>query len=142
MVPISLKLRNFMSYGEEPVTLDFSGMHVVCLAGDNGNGKSALLDAMTYALWGKTRASGAQACTEEDLIRLGAEELEVSFEFELCEDRYRATRKRSRRGGDWQVFVQDPNGPWRPVSGTSMRETEKNLVRILRMEYETFLNSA
>src|SRR5438876_6337765 len=64
LIPIRLQLRNFMSYGDEPQTLDFAGIHVACLSGDNGNGKSALLDALTYALWGKTRATGTQASGE------------------------------------------------------------------------------
>src|SRR5439155_17915766 len=34
------------------------------------------------------------------------------------------------------------DGSWIPVGGSSIRETERNLARILRMEYETFLNSA
>ena len=49
--------------------LDFSGMHLACLSGDNGNGKSALLDAMTWALWGEARASA------DELIRLGTDEM-------------------------------------------------------------------
>src|SRR5207249_718724 len=97
MIPLKLTLRNFMSYGDEPTMLDFAGMHVVSLSGDNGNGKSALLDAMTYSLWGRTRASGSQSSTEDDLVRLGADDMEVAFEFRLGQDRYRATRKRSRR---------------------------------------------
>ena len=139
-----------MSYGDEPQTLDFAGMHVACLSGDNGNGKSALLDAITYCLWGKTRATGSQASTEDDLVRLGAEEMEVRFEFLLGDDRYRVIRKRSRRNrsGDWQVQIRPSgagelgSGDWIPVGGSSVRETERHLAKILRMEYETFLNSA
>lgn len=144
MIPIKLTLRNFMSYGEENTTLDFSGMHLVCLSGDNGNGKSALLDAMTYALWGKTRASGSQASSEDDLVRLGGEEMEIAFEFQLGDNRYRVLRRRSRRArvGEWQAQVYEPGGGWRPIGGSGVRETERQLTRLLRMEYETFLNSA
>jgi len=144
MIPLKLTLSNFMSYGEERTTLDLAGMHVVCLSGDNGNGKSALLDAMTYALWGKTRASGSQASSEDDLVRLGAEEMEVTFEYLLGDDRYRILRRRNRRTrtGDWQAQVCGPDGTWRPIGGIGMRETERHLSRLLRMEYETFLNSA
>lgn len=144
MIPIQLTLRNFMSYGDERTTLEFAGMHVACLCGDNGNGKSALLDAMTYALWGRTRASLSQASGEDDLIRLGAEEMEVQLDFRLGEDQFRVVRKRSRknRSGDWQLLTHGGEQTWRPVGGTGMRETERHLARLLRMEYETFLNSA
>jgi len=144
MIPVRLTVKNFMSYGEEAVELDFSGIHVASLSGDNGNGKSALLDAMTYALWGKTRASGSQASGEDDLVRLGAEDMEVQLEFRIGEDGYRVTRKRNRRtrSGDWQLHLRDESGDWRPSGGSSMSETGRHLARLLRMEYETFLNSA
>src|SRR5438067_12163587 len=104
MIPIKLTLKNFMSYGEEETTLPFEGIHVACLSGDNGNGKSALLDAMTWALWGKTRASSVQSVSEDDLIRRNADEMEVRFEFDLTDQRYRVVRKRKRgKTGDWQL---------------------------------------
>jgi exonuclease SbcC len=56
VIPIALRLDNFMSY-RSPTTVDFSGVRTACLSGDNGAGKSALLEAMTWAVWGKTRAS-------------------------------------------------------------------------------------
>src|SRR2546423_7525312 len=74
-VPLALRLRHFMSYGAGPVGVGFAGLHLACLAGGNGNGKSALLDAITWALWGRSRAR-----REDDLVRQGATEMEV----ELC----------------------------------------------------------
>ena len=66
-----------MCYREEQ-TLDFSGMHMTSLTGDNGHGKSALLDAMTWALWGKARAR-----RDDELITLGENETWVDLEFAL-----------------------------------------------------------
>lgn len=144
MIPLRLTLSNFMSYGAEPTELDLRGQHVVCLSGDNGNGKSAVLDAMTYALWGYTRASGSQASSEDDLIRLGADHLEVDLEFKIDDNIYRSVRRRSRggKGSEWHLFMPDGDDVWRPVGGNGVRETQKTLIRILRMEYPTFLNSA
>ncbi len=143
MIPVKLTLRNFMSYGDIPTTLPFEGLHVACLSGDNGNGKSALLDAITWVLWNKTRASSTAAVTDDDLIRLGADEVEVRFEFELNEQDYRVVRKRKRgRTGDWQLTQKNGKGDYVPVGGNSSRETAKQLVQLLRMEYETFINSA
>ena len=42
-------------YREDAPTLDFAGIHVACLCGPNGHGKSALLDAITWCLWGEAR---------------------------------------------------------------------------------------
>lgn len=141
MIPLKLTLRNFMSYGDEPTVLPFQGLHVACLSGDNGNGKSALLDAMTWALWGQTRMG---ATGSDDLIRLGADEMEVRFEFELTGERYRVVRKR-RRGktaGDWQLTQVNSKGDFVPVGGAGARETGKQIVKLLSMEHETFINSS
>ena len=56
MIPHKLTVRNFMCYRDDVTPLHFDGIDVVCLSGDNGAGKSALLDAMTWALWGRARA--------------------------------------------------------------------------------------
>jgi recombinational DNA repair ATPase RecF len=52
-----------MPYRE--ASLSFEGIHIACLCGDNGNGKSALLDAITWALWGKARSR-----SDDELIHL------------------------------------------------------------------------
>ena len=54
MIPIKLSLSGFTSY-LEPVEIDFTGLDLVCISGQNGSGKSSLLDAMTYALYGQAR---------------------------------------------------------------------------------------
>ncbi|MBK9205024.1 MAG: AAA family ATPase [Candidatus Obscuribacter sp.] len=47
MILNQVHLHNFMSYAD--ATLDLTGIPVVCLTGLNGAGKSALLDAVTWA---------------------------------------------------------------------------------------------
>ena len=138
MIPLKLQLRNFMCYRQLD-SLDFTGIHLACLAGDNGHGKSALLDAMTWALWGKARAK-----RDDELIRLGQTEMEVEFEFALGENRYRVIRKRDSRGrGRSSLELQVHDGElFRPLTEPTKRESQARLNRILRMDYETFINSA
>ena len=143
MIPRSLTLTNFMSYGDEPQTLSFEGLHVACLSGDNGNGKSALLDAMTWALWGKTRASAVQSVSEDDLIRRSADDMEVRLEFELSGETYRVVKKRRRgKPGDWQFAQAVEGGQFVAIGGGGTREVGKQISQLLSMEYETFLASA
>ncbi|RKY57170.1 MAG: hypothetical protein DRP94_09495 [Candidatus Latescibacterota bacterium] len=141
MVPVRLHLRNFMSYGENVPVLDFTGFRVACLSGRNGHGKSALLDAITWALWGRARGS-----TYEEILRVGAVEMQVTFEFELEGNLYRVIRayRRTGRGGlsslEFQIF--DPkSGGYRPLS-SQVRRTQEEIIKRLRMDYETFINSA
>src|SRR6185437_5051836 len=91
MVPVRLRLRNFLSYREACDELDFTGLDFVCLSGENGHGKSALLDAITWALWGAARTS-----TDDDLIHRGCSEAEVELDFRVGEVLYRINRKRRK----------------------------------------------
>ncbi|WP_343411833.1 SMC family ATPase [Candidatus Amarolinea dominans] len=138
MIPTKLRLHNFMSYADAPA-LDLRGIHLACLAGENGHGKSALLDAITWALWGKARARN-----DNDLIRQGEGEMEVEIEFELYSNLYRVLRKRSGKGAGRTVLelqVRAADG-FRVLTETSVRATEARIVQLLRMDYETFVNSA
>lgn len=141
MVPARLSLRNFLSY-REPPPLDFTGVHVACLSGDNGHGKSALLDAITWCLWGRARTKD-----DADLVTLGEREMEVDFEFWAGAARYRVLRKYqrpARRGPGHSTIafqVYDGTG-WRDISGSTQSETQRRIVDVLKLSYETFVNSA
>ena len=76
MIPVSLKLQNFLSYGTAAPTLQFDTFHVACLSGRNGQGKSALLDAITWALWGEARKSSDSRKPDDELIRIGTRQME------------------------------------------------------------------
>ena len=67
MIPIKLTVRNFMPYRENVPSLSFEGIHIACISGENGSGKSSLIDAITWALWGQTRTR-----SDDDLIHAGA----------------------------------------------------------------------
>lgn len=139
MIPLSLRLRNFMSYGEDVAPLDFSQFTTACLTGDNGHGKSTLLDAITWALWGETRAKNI-----DDVVRLGHEDAEVEFIFDLEGARYRVLRKRSLKSRQSSLELQGFDAEkvlYKPLSGASIRETEAKIVQLLHMNYDTFINS-
>ncbi|MDH5695805.1 MAG: SMC family ATPase [Dehalococcoidia bacterium] len=143
MIPIKLAMRNFMCYRDNVPPLHFDGVHTACVSGDNGNGKSALIDAMTWALWGKTRAK-----SDDDLIHLGQNEMEVEFDFAVGGQPYRIIRKHSkpkRRGRSGQTLLEfqvATEDGFRSISGDSINQTQQKIINILRMDYPTFINSA
>lgn len=143
MTPIRLNLKNFMSYGETGGSLLFEGLHVASICGDNGNGKSAILEAITWAVWGKTRASGTRASNEDDLIRTNSEEAEVTFEFLIGDQTFRIVRKRRRGRPTSTVLTQKrETGDFVSVTGGGKREVQQQIIDLLSMTHETFLNSA
>ncbi|MCR4393285.1 MAG: SMC family ATPase [Dehalococcoidales bacterium] len=143
MIPIQLKLRNFMCYRDNVPPINFESIHTACISGNNGNGKSALIDAMTWALWGKTRAS-----SDDELIHTGQTEAEVQFDFAQGQERYRVIRKRSRPRSSkssgqsiLEFQVSTPDG-FKVLTGDSIDQTQRKIINILHMDYETFINSA
>ena len=143
MIPVKLKVRNFMCYRDNVPPLHFEGIHTACLSGDNGNGKSALIDAITWALWGQARAR-----SDDDLIHTGQGEMEVEFDFAVGEQPYRIIRKRSkpkRTGSAGQSILElqlAAGDGFRSITGNSIAQTQQKITSILHMDYETFINSA
>ncbi|MEE8465489.1 MAG: SMC family ATPase, partial [Dehalococcoidia bacterium] len=148
MIPLRLTIRNFLCYRENVPTLDFTGLHIACLCGANGHGKSALLDSITWALWGKGRGR-----TQDELISYGADECRVELDFSSRGQDYRIIRSHARggtrrRGGasDLQFMIlEGGDGEDRtpkPVTGNMIRETQARIEQTIGMDYDTFINSA
>ncbi len=118
--------------------LDLTGVHLACLSGDNGAGKSALLDAITWALWGEGRSSS------DDLIAQGEIEMQVDLEFYSGDQLYRVVRHRTKRGPGTTLlnFYIQNGSEWTRLNQNNLRTTQEYVTQLLRMRYETFINSA
>ena len=88
MIPVKLTISGFLSY-QEPAELDFTGIHVACISGRNGAGKSAMLDAMTWALFGEARKS------DDSIINDAVDNNTAKVDFEFI---YEGTNYLVRRG--------------------------------------------
>ena len=144
MIPQRLSVKNFLCYRENVPTLDFTGLHLACLCGANGHGKSALLDAITWSLWGRARGR-----TQDELISYGADEARVELEFLSRGTSYRVIRSHARgmsgrhRAGASDLQLQLLNGDeTQPISGNSLRETQEQIQQLIGLDYDTFINSA
>lgn len=85
---INLTVRNFKKLRFES-SMQF-GDGITLISGLNESGKSTILDAILYALFG--RVIRPQKARNEDLISYGAAEATVSLGFEVGDRRYRVTR--------------------------------------------------
>ena len=140
MIPIRLSVSGFLSY-REPVEIDFTPLHVAVILGNNGAGKSSLLDAMTWALFGKARAKNG-----DDIINTVSADrtAQVTFEF-LFEDRLYRVQREKTFGKPMKVdlLTRDADDPvWRVISAKKGLETTAQIAGILRMDYETFINAS
>lgn len=136
MRPIELLLEGFTSFRREQ-RLDFSELDLFAIVGATGAGKSSLLDAMTYALFGTTIRSGKQVI---DLASQGSKNLKVQLRFAVGAAQYRVTRTwRFRPKSPENKVILDcwQNGSWETV-GTSIVAVQNTIEQILGMDFDTF----
>ena len=141
MIPISLSMEGFLSY-KEPVEINFTSFDLACITGENGAGKSSILDGITWALFGRARKH------DESVINLDSQRAEVSLVFEYEGNQYRVRRVNPRgETKELDLFIRsdkdDSGAPvWNPLTERTMRETDQKIVDILRLDYESFVNAS
>lgn len=135
MIPLQLGLKNFLSYQE--ASLNFSQIHTACISGVNGAGKSSLLEAIAWCLWGKSRVN-----TEDDLIHYGAAEVRVMFSLIQHQQTFRIIRSRQRGQTTSLEFQVQTESGFRALTSRNMRQTQQLIIESLKLDYHTFINSA
>ena len=142
MIPLQISIENFMCYKERLDELNLEDIHVACLSGKNGHGKTALLDAITWVLWGKSRAR-----TQNELLHQGENSMQVILDFASQTQKYRVTRIHTKGKGsssgktelNLEILL---NGSATSIMGNTIRDTEHKIIKLLNLDYETFINTS
>jgi exonuclease SbcC len=144
MIPLRIQLQGFLCYREKK-EIHFDDASLWMLAGLNGSGKSAVFDAVTYALFGGHRGGKQNA---EELINKESDGLVVEFDFLRGTETYRIKRTLKRQGRSTRQVSRkvsaEGNGKaaWQPVENTSNQRGLDEWVREnIGLTYETFTSS-
>ncbi len=136
MIPVKLQISGFLSY-QEPAEVDFTGFNLACISGANGAGKSSLLDAITWVLFGKASQN------DDSIINSREETARVVFVFNYEGETYRVTReKHKNKTGVLEFNIQTAGGDWTVLTRESIRKTEAHICETLKMDYDTFINAS
>lgn len=137
MIPIKLVITGFLSY-QGPVELDFTSFDLACISGSNGAGKSSLLDAFTWVLFGQARKR------DDSLINLQSTAAVVQLTFQYENNTYRVTRTLPKgKTSQLEFQIQQPeDGKWKTLTGHTLRDTQAQIEHTLRLDYETFVNAS
>ena len=128
-----IAVTNFKPYPDVDLSLD-EGVTVV--HGVNGSGKSSLLEACFFALYGARALEG----TLEDVVTKGEDDCEVELWFTHEGDAYRVYRRvraTGERATTADCVLEGPDGT---VDGA--RDVRARVAELLRMDHEAFLNCA
>jgi DNA repair protein SbcC/Rad50 len=137
MIPIHLRVAGFLSY-RDPIELDFSTFDLACISGANGAGKSSLLDAITWVLFGEARGKSS------DVINLHSDvkAAEVGLTFQHEENVYHVQRTLPRNKSTVLEFQIRNSSGWRPLTEKTTRDTQARIEQTLRLDYDTFVNAS
>ncbi len=146
MIPRRIKLKGFLCYKEEQA-VDFDGNTTLwMLSGLNGSGKSAIFDAVTFALFGYHRGGGQQTL---ELINKDSDQLAVEFDFQLDGKGFRIKRTVKRKANNsaassQQIFKHDPaSGKYVAVENTESKRDgfDPWIQEHIGLDYDTFTSS-
>ena len=129
MIPISLTIQGLYSY-QTKQTIDFSKLTQAGLFGIFGSvgcGKSTILEAISFALFGESERLNARDNRNYNMMNLKSNELLIDFEFKTGgEQRYRFIvkgKRNSKRFDDVKTFdrlaYKLVNNDWQPIEVSS-----------------------
>ena len=126
----TLSWRNFLSTGNYNTTVDLIRHHNTLISGENGAGKSTMLDALTFSLFGKSfRGINIPQLPNS----INNNNCEVEIEFVIGKDEYRVFR--SLKPKKFEIYK---NGSLLPQDSKS-KDYQKILEeQILKMSYKSF----
>lgn len=141
MIPLKLTLEGLYSY-QERQTIDFTELTQAGLFGifgSVGSGKSSILEAISYALYGETERLNARDKRSYNMLNLKSDKAYIEFEFENHEGRkFKATKEFKRNSKNFEdiktpvsVLYEKINGKWIPLESS-------NVEGILGLSYENF----
>jgi len=133
--PLLIHLQNFMAYADE--TVSFEGLNLVSLEAAIGSGKSSLVEAVPFALYGYSRAQDGNDMGYEKLIKHGADTMAVTLDFRVGATTYRVKRERTRRGGSLSFF-QRVGEAWDPLTAGKAKDTQALINAAAGMDLDTF----
>lgn len=126
----NIKWQNFLSTGNSFTQVDFTRNRSTLIVGENGSGKSTILDALSFALYGKP----FRKINKPQLINsINQKGLEVGLEFTIGSKHYRV-----RRGIKPNIFEVYQNGTLINQDAESKDYQEMFEKNILKLNHKSF----
>jgi exonuclease SbcC len=136
MRPLRLEIEGFTSFRER-VCLDFEGLDLFAITGPTGAGKSSLVDAMVFALYGQVPRVGNQYA---QLLSHGKERLSVRLDFAVGDEHYRVARTLRTTGTPQTRLEKITGGTLEPLADR-VKDAAEQVERLIGLDYDGFVRA-
>ncbi len=137
MRPLFLEIEGFSVYRKKQI-IDFSLLNFFVIQGKTGAGKTSIVDAITYALYGKVpRYHGSSKQINTKVISKGSDTMKVSLEFLVKGKKYKIERFFSLKPKQRTVVRIYEEGK-RLDLRLKDKEIENFIEKIIGMNYDVF----
>ncbi len=143
MIPVKLTIQGLYSY-QEKQSIDFrklTSANLFGIFGAVGSGKSSILEAITFAIYGKTdRLNLSGDNRNYNMMNLKSNDLLIEFEFETGKDQtaYQAVVKGRRNGKKFEEVKTLERTAYRKESGNWIPITTESLESAIGLSYDNF----
>ena len=147
MRPLELRLRNFRSFHGEGHSFDFRDRRLIGVVGPIGSGKSTILDAVAFALYGRTPRIGLAT---KSLIHQRADHAAVSLLFEVDGQIWESVRNLRQNGQSQHALYRLEEDSLLPpaerekiaIEKISLKgEVDSRVMELLGLDYDAFVRS-
>lgn len=132
-----LQLKNFLSHSD--TSIDFKNKFALIISGRSGSGKSSLVEAIIFSLFGRGRTDN------RFLVKRGKKMALVQLDIKNVESDiiYRISRSVDIKGKNkLEIHLKEKDKEWKPLLVSGVRDTQKYLEKnILHCSYTLFVNS-
>ncbi len=148
MIPIKLSIQGLYSY-QDKQEIDFrrlTGSSVFGIFGKVGSGKTSLLEAISFALYGETERLNSRDNRLYNMMNLKSKEMKIDFEFQAGADQqlyrfvYEAKRNSKKHhevnAGERRLFIWQETD-WHPI-GNEKEDVSVLSKQILGLDYDNF----
>ena len=140
MRPISLEIEGFTSFRER-VAVDFSSLDLFAITGPTGAGKTSLVDAMIYSLYGCTPRIGEKRVSE--LISQGMTRMNVLLTFLSGKKEYRVARSGKWTGKqiNTDIRLEERSGEQWIALADGVQKAKPLIEQIVGLDFNGFTKS-
>lgn len=135
MRPTTIEIEGFTAFRERTL-IDFTDLDLFVLHGPTGSGKSSILDAMTFALYGVVPRMGTQGI--EALVSTGTTRGLITLTFECAGNTYRVVRKLYTTSTPKAATLHELVDGQEKGLADGIRETNDTIEAIVGIDYEAF----